>query len=66
MIRVEIKSFSQVVIGHVEHADLHAGTRTIYIVLWIGGEEVDRTAELDVGSLVVLLVETLGAQCVMC
>ena len=64
--RIQIQGFLQIVVGHVHHANLHARARSIHIVFRIVGKEVNCTTEFNISTLVVLLIETLGAYSVMC
>ena len=64
--RVQVQRLLQIVVGHVHHADLHAGTCSIHVILGIVREEVYRTTEFNICALVVLLIETLCTYSVMC
>ena len=63
--RVQIERFLQVGVGQVDLPSLHARSRPVDIVLRIVGEKVDSSAEFNLGSLVVLLVEALSTEGVM-
>ena len=63
---IQVKSFLQVIVGHVNHADLHASSRSVHVVLRIVGEEVNRTTKFNICTLVVLLVEALRSNGIMC
>ena len=60
--RVQIQGLLQVSVCQVDLACLHARSRPVHIVLWIVREEVNCSAELDLGTLIILLVEALSSK----
>ena len=64
--RVQVQRLLQIVVGHVYHANLHASSCPIHVILGVIREEVNRTTEFNICALVVLLIETLCTYSVMC
>ena len=62
---VQVQRLLQIVVGHVYHANLHAGAGSIHVILGVVREKVDRPTEFNICALVVLLIETLCTYSVM-
>ena len=50
----------------LDKPNLHASPRTVDVILWVTREEVYCSCEFDVSALVVLLVEALSSESVVC
>ena len=66
MLWIKVESLLKIIVSQIYHADLHASSSSIHVVLGIVCKEVNSSAKFYIGALIVLLIEALGTQRVMC
>ena len=62
---IQFEGLFEICKSMVDETNLHARFRSVYIIFWIAPIKVYRSAEFNIGALVILLVETLCAKSIV-